>query len=200
MGPVHVGVGHDDDFMVAELIGVELLPDARPQGGDDGAELVVAVDPVRPGLLHVEHLAPQGKDGLEPGVPPLGGGAAGGVALDDVDLREGRVPLVAVPELVGHLAGLQAGLPPDGLPGLSGRFPGPGGGEGLFQDGPAHGGVLLEELLQLVADDAVDQGADLGVAQLGLGLALELGLGELHGDHAGEALPAVLAGDLLVVL
>ncbi len=58
VGPVHVGIGHDDDLVVAELVGVELLPDARPQGGDHGAELVVAVDPVGPGLLHVEHLAP----------------------------------------------------------------------------------------------------------------------------------------------
>src|SRR5271155_2433485 len=26
MGPVHVGVGHDDDFVVAQLIGIDLLP------------------------------------------------------------------------------------------------------------------------------------------------------------------------------
>ena len=58
MGSVYVGIGHDDDLVVAELVGVELLPDARPQGGVHGAELVVAVDPVGPGLLHVEHLAP----------------------------------------------------------------------------------------------------------------------------------------------
>ena len=51
------------------------IPNARSiseraaQSGDDGLELVVSVDLVRPGLLHVEHLAPQGEDGLEPGVP-----------------------------------------------------------------------------------------------------------------------------------
>ena len=178
--------------MIPQLVGVELLPDAGPQGRNDGAELVVAVDPVRSRLLHVEHLAPQGQDGLEPGVPALGGGAAGGVALDDVDLCQGRVPFVAVPELVGHLAGLQPGFSPDGLPGLSRRLSGSRGGEGLLQDGPAHGGILLKELLHLLVDDGVDQGPDLGVAQLGLGLALELGLGEFHGDDAGEALPAVI--------
>ena len=108
--------------------------------------------------------------------------------------------LVAVPELVGHGRPAQGGLAADGLPGLPGGLPGPVGHEGLVQDGPAHRGVLLQIGLQLVGDDVVHQGADLAVAQLGLGLALELGLGELHGDDAGEALPAVLAGHLLVVL
>src|SRR5699024_8724828 len=45
-----------------------------------------------------------------------------------------------------------------------------------------------------------DQGADVGVAQLRLGLALELGVGKLHGDDAGQALPAVVAGDLVLPL
>ena len=73
MGPVHVGVGHDDNFVVAEFFRVKLLPDPRPQSGDDGAEFVIAIDPVSPGLFHVEHFAPQGENGLEPGVPALGG-------------------------------------------------------------------------------------------------------------------------------
>ena len=200
VGAVHVGIGHDDDFMIAQLVRVKLLPDACPQGGDHGAELVVAVDPVGPGLFHVQHLAPQRQDGLEAGIPALGGGAPCGVALHDVNFREGGVPLVAVPQLVGHLAGLQPGFPADGLSGLPGGFPGPGGGEGFFQNGPANGRILLEKLLQLFADDGVDQGADFRVAQLGLGLALELGFGELHGNDAGKTLPAVFAGDLFVVL
>ena len=40
----------------------------------------------------------------------------------------------------------------------------------------------------------------MGVAQLGLGLALKLGLGQLHRDDRGETLTAVLAGHLLLVL
>jgi hypothetical protein len=46
----------------------------------------------------------------------------------------------------------------------------------------------------------VHQRAHLGVAQLGLGLALELGVGELDGDDGGEALAAVLAGEAVAVL
>ena len=60
--------------------------------------------------------------------------------------------------------------------------------------------MLLQIHRQLVADDAVHQRADVGVAQLGLGLALELGLRQLHGDDGGDALPDVLAGDLVALL
>ena len=171
VGAVHVGVGHNDHLVVAQLALVKLLPQAGAQGGDDGGELVVAVHLVRPGLLHVEHLAPQGEDGLVPGVPALLGGAAGGVALDDVNFRQGRVPLIAVGQLAREGGPLQGVLPADVLPGAAGGLPGPVGHHGLLQNGPAHGGVLLQIGLQLVGDHIVYQRADLAVAQLGLGLA-----------------------------
>jgi hypothetical protein len=200
VGTVHVGIGHDDDLVIAQLVQVEVVPDARAQSGDDRGQLIVAVYLVRPGLLHVKHLAPQGEDGLETAVPALGGRAAGGVALDDVELCQLRVGLVAVPQLIGHGGSAQGGLAADGLPGPLCGLPGPVGCEGLVQNGPAHGGVLLQIDLQFFADDVVHQGADRAVAQLGLGLALKLGVGELDGDDRGQALPAVLTGHLLVVL
>ena len=77
MAAVHIGIRHDDDLVVPELFQVEVLPDPGPQGGDDGLELFVLVDLVRPGLFHVQHLAPHGQDGLEAAVAALDGGAAG---------------------------------------------------------------------------------------------------------------------------
>ncbi len=64
------------------------------------------------------------------------------------------------------------------------------------------GGLLLvvalgggELDLEPVGDHAVDDGADLGRAQSLLGLPLELGLGEAHGDDGGHAgLDVVLFG------
>ena len=73
MGTVHVGIGHDDDLVVAQLVNIELLAYAGAQAHHQGIELVVAVDLVRPGLLHVEHLAPHGQNGLEPAVPAVDG-------------------------------------------------------------------------------------------------------------------------------
>ncbi len=53
----------------------------------------------------------------------------------------------------------------------------------------------LEEELQLLADDLLDDAVDLAVGELGLGLALEAGLGDLDGDDGDEALADVVAGD-----
>ena len=200
MGAAHIGIGHNDDLVIAQLLHVELVADSRAQGGNDRLELVVADDLVLPGLFHVEHFAPQGQNGLEPGVPALGGGAACGVALDDVDFGQAGVGFVAVPELIGHGRAAQSRLAADGLAGLLGRLPGTGGHHGLFQNGLAHGRVFLQEIGQLLGDDIVHQGPDVGVAQLGLGLALELGVGELDGDHRCQALTHVVAGELVVAL
>ena len=60
--------------------------------------------------------------------------------------------------------------------------------------------MLLEEVRERLARDGVHDAGDLGVAQLGLGLALELGLGHLDGDQGGEALTEVVAGDGELVL
>ena len=58
MGAVHIGIRHDDDFVIAQLGGVKFLPDACAQGRDHRLEFIVAVHLVRTGLFHVQHLAP----------------------------------------------------------------------------------------------------------------------------------------------
>ena len=58
--------------------------------------------------------------------------------------------------------------------------------------------VLLEEVAQALADDALDDALDLAVAELGLGLALELRLAELDGDDGRQALADVVAGEGLL--
>ena len=96
MGAVNVGVGHDDDFVIAELVDVELVADTGAEGDNHGVELIVAVDFIGAGLFDVEHFPPHGKNGLESGIAALNGGACGGIALNDIDFAQGRVALVAV--------------------------------------------------------------------------------------------------------
>ena len=60
--------------------------------------------------------------------------------------------------------------------------------------------MLLKIGGELVVDHLIHQSTDIGIAQLGLGLALELGVRQLDGDDGGNPLPAVLAGDLVVAL
>ena len=55
-------------------------------------------------------------------------------------------------------------------------------------------------MAQLLVADLLHERLHLGVAELGLGLALELRLGDLHRDDRGQALADVVAGEVGVLL
>ena len=138
---VHVGVGHADDPVIPQLGGVELLAEARAEGGDHGLDLGVGQGPVDAGLFHVQYLAPQGKYGLEVPVAALLGTAAGAVALDNEDFALGRIALGAVRQLAGQRRALQRGLAAGQVAGLAGGLAGAGGVEAAVQDHFGDGGV-----------------------------------------------------------
>ena len=143
MAAVHVGVGHDDDLVITELLHVEVFSQASAQSGDDRHELVIAIDLIGTGFLHIQHFPPQRQDGLESGISSLGGGATCGVALHDIDFGQGSVPLVAVPELAGEGGAVQGVLTTDIFSCPPGCLSGTGGGHSLFQDGTTNRGILF---------------------------------------------------------
>ena len=97
---VDVGVGHDDDLVVAQLVGIELVAaDAGAERGDQRADLLAAQHLVEARALDVEDLAAQRQHRLEFAVAALLGGAAGAVALDDEQFGFGRIALLAIGEL-----------------------------------------------------------------------------------------------------
>ena len=104
MGPVHVRVGHDNNLVVPKLGNIKILVDSRSKGGDHGFDLRIAVDSVKPCLLHVENLSSQGENSL--GSPASGrlGRAAGGISLYDVNLTFSRILIRTVRQLTrqGH--------------------------------------------------------------------------------------------------
>ena len=194
---VHVGVGHDDDAVVAGLLDLELVaPDASADGGDHGLDFIVAENLVQAGLLDVEHLAAQRQDGLRAPVAPLLGGTTGGIPFHDVQLALRRVALGTVGQLARQRSALQRALAAGQLARLAGGLARGGGEDGAFNDLAGDGGILLQELPELLVDDRADDTLDLAVAQLGLGLALELRLRHLHAHHGRQALADVVAGHL----
>src|SRR5260370_1395046 len=109
--PKGVRVGHDDDLVVAQLVEVEVVaPDAGPERGDEGADLLAGQHLVEARALDVEDLAAQRQHGLELAIAALLGGAAGRVALDDEDLGLGRVALLAVGELARQACDVERAL------------------------------------------------------------------------------------------
>ena len=134
VGAVHIGIGHDDDFVVAGFLdveaadGVAAFADAGADGGDEGADFLVGEDLVEAGFLGVDKFAAQGEDGLVAAVAALFGGAAGGVALDDVDFGFGGVAGGAIGEFAGEAAAGEGAFA-DGFAGFAGGFASAGGVE-----------------------------------------------------------------------
>ena len=85
-----------------------------------------------------------------------------------------RVADGAVGELAGQGRVLQRRLAAGQVARLAGGLAGAGGVDRLGDDPFRLAGVLLEELAELAVDGLLDEALDRRVAELGLGLALEL--------------------------
>src|SRR5690606_40782755 len=120
-------------------------------------------------------------------VAALLGRAAGRVALDDEQLAQRRVLLLAVGELAGQAGDVERALAPGQVAGLARGLARTRGVDDLAGDGPGFVRVLLQELLQARAEGVLDHGADLGAEQVLLGLAGEVRLGRLHGPAPDRA-------------
>ena len=102
MGAVDVGVGHDDDALVAQPLVVEVRAGAAAQRLDEVLQLLVLAQLVGRGAGDVQDLAAQGQDRLGLAVARLLGRAAGRIALDQEDLGAVDGVLRAVGELAGQ--------------------------------------------------------------------------------------------------
>ncbi len=100
MRTIDVGVGHDDDFVVAQLGDIEfLMADAGAERRDKRADFSGAEHPVESRPLDVENFSTKRKDGLIGAVARLFRGTAGGISLDDEKLGQRRVFLGTIGQL-----------------------------------------------------------------------------------------------------
>ena len=117
---VDVGVRHQDDLVVAQLLDVELVADAGAERGDQRLDLGVLQHLVDARLLDVEDLAAQRQHRLRRAVAALLGRTAGGVALDDEHLGDLGLLDHAVGELARQAHAAHGGLA-RGVARLAGR-------------------------------------------------------------------------------
>src|SRR6202023_836106 len=76
-----VGVRHDDDLVIAQLLGIELVADAGAERSDQRSDLLACEHLVEPRALHIENLSAQRQHGLKRAIAALLGGAASTVTL-----------------------------------------------------------------------------------------------------------------------
>ena len=103
VGAVHIGVRHDNDLVVSHLGRIELIAFAGAYRSHHRPDFLMPQDFVRllQHPLHIQNLAFQGQDCLEVPVPAHLRRTAGGLPLDDVQLRLRRIALGAVRQLPG---------------------------------------------------------------------------------------------------
>ena len=104
MRTVDVGVGHDDNGVVAQLAHVFFVRHAHPERHDQRAQLLRGEHLFDPYALDVENLATQRQDGLDAAVAALLGRAAGRIALHDEQFAARGVALLAIGEFAGQRA------------------------------------------------------------------------------------------------
>ena len=192
--PVHVGVGGEDDFLVAQVVGIVL----HVQRAHEVIHLVVLIHHVSLEIPHVERLALEGEDGLGLDVAAACDRATGGLALADEDHRAVALVLllVEVPLAVLELRhpdadrlGALAGKLLDLLEFLA-QLPAV---VGLSDDALRDLLVAVEEVQQLFAHLVHEVRADFRVAQLVLGLRLEHRIFQPDRHRADDAFAHVVA-------
>ena len=143
---VDVGVRHDDDAVVAQLLDVEILgADAAAERRDHRLDFVGAEHLVEARPLDVQDLALDRQDRLEPAIAALLGRAAGRLAFDDVDLGLRGIALLAVGELAGQRAAVERALAAHQVAGLARRFARPRRVDRLRHDPLGDRRVLFED-------------------------------------------------------
>ena len=106
MRAVNISIRHDDDAVVAKLLGIEILTHACSDRRDQRGNLFMTEHPVWTRFLNVEYLAAQWEYGLELTITALLGRTACRFTLNDVQLRTRRVLLRTVRQLTRQCAAI----------------------------------------------------------------------------------------------
>ena len=203
---IDISIGHDNHFLVAQLVDVGFLTvftiesEADTQCLDDVVHLVAFEGFVPHGFLYVQNLTAQGQDGLEGTVTALLGRAACRVTLDEEQFAFFGILAGAVGQLAGHASTSHGRLALYGFAGFAGSYTG-GGGQYHFVDNQfGFFRMFLQIVGQGFTHGLVHGAAHFAVAQLRLGLAFKLRFGHLDGDDGDEALTEVFSRNLYLGL
>ena len=200
---VDVGICHDDDATVAELLDIEAAfaillggsdADASADSRDESLDFGVLKDFIEAGLLDIDDFALDWQNRLESPVSALLGGAAGRVTFDHIQFGEVRVALGAIRQLAGESTTCERTLA-NRFTSLAGRFAGAGGHEALLDDALAYIRILVEVQHEAFVADRAYNALHFGRYQLHLGLGFEAWIGMLHAHDSGQAFENIVAGD-----
>src|SRR3990167_8488819 len=192
---VDVGVGHDDDVVVAQLVDVVLIAaDTTAQGGDQGADFLGGNHLVETRFLDVENLALQRQDRLGLAVTALLGRTARGVPFHDIEFGKGRVFLLAVGQFTRQPGDIQRAFTASHFTSFTRRFTGTRGVDHLADYGFGFVGVFQQEVGEVLAHFLLDSSFHFAGNQLVFGLRAELRVRYFYRNDRSQTFTSIVTG------
>src|SRR5690606_38438731 len=64
MSPIHIGIRHNDNFMIADFFNVQNIPNANTKSNNKTLDFIIGKYSIHTGLFHVQNLTAQRQDSL----------------------------------------------------------------------------------------------------------------------------------------
>ena len=201
MAAIDIGIGHDDDLVVAEFFEVERLAvllraDRHAECREHVLDLLVLPHAMLLGFFDIQDLTAQRHDRLEVPVAALLGRTACRVALDEEDFGDRTVAARTVRQLARKARTRKHGLALHHFAGMARRVPGRCSQDDFLYDGFGVARILLQVVTQGRRHRLIDRCRHLVVAQFGLGLPFELRFCDLDRNYGRQTLAEVVAVDI----
>ena len=191
---VDVGVGHDDDLVIAKLVELEFVaPDAGTQRRDDVRHLLGRQHLVGARPLDVQNFAADRQHGLKLALAALLGRTAGRVALDDEKLGLRSIAILAFGKTARQTQTIERTLAPRQITRLARRLARKRRLDDLADDDLGFFRMLFEPGAELIADRRLDDRLHFRRNELVLRLRRKLRIGHLDGKHARQTFARIVA-------
>ena len=196
MRAVDIGIGHDDDFVVAQFLDIEFVAaNARAQRHNQRADLIGGQHFVKARPFDIQNLAAQRQNRLIFTRPALLGRSARRITLHDEELGFGRVFFLTIGEFPRQGADVQRRLAPRQIAGFASRFARRSGLDDFHHDLLGFFGMLFKPFGQFLCHQTFDHGTNLGRDQLVFGLGREFRVRHFDRQNTGQPLTRIIARD-----
>ncbi|CAB4636376.1 unannotated protein [freshwater metagenome] len=104
---INIGICHQHNLVIADLLNIEVFPDTSAKGSNHSLNLSISKSTIQSGFLNVQNLAAQGQNRLGLGVTARHCATAGRVALHQKNLADRSVLRLAILQFSWHTAGFE---------------------------------------------------------------------------------------------
>ena len=201
MSTVDIGIGHDDNLVVAQLLQIYgfrifLRSNRNSQGLKDHLDFFTFKYPMHHGFLHVQNLSAQRQNRLKTPVPSLFSRSTRRVSLYQKNLTLCRIVIRTVSQLTRQSGSAQYRFTLYQLPGFPGSMTGRSSKDHFIHNGFCLLGMLLQIILQCRSNRLCNRCSNLRIPQLGLRLSFKLRFGHLYRNDCRQTFPKIIAVDI----